>query len=154
MMEFITSNLPVIIWSAAAIFFFIIELATVATVSIWFVCGSVVALALALIGVPVFVQVIAAIGVSAGMLVGIRKMLAKTKKPKELTQSIADNLELKTGTVSSAIEPGETGQVMIDGIAWSARGVDEEERFPEKTRVIVRRHEGIFLYVEKYEPLT
>ena len=154
MLEFITSNLPVIVWSVAAIFFFVIELATVATVSIWFVCGCVVAIPLAILGVPVFIQVIAAVGVSAGMLVGLRKMLAQNKKPKALTQNITDNLELKTGTVSSAIEPGETGQVMIDGIAWSARGVDEEERFPEKTRIVVRRHEGIIVYVEKYEPLT
>lgn len=154
MMEFITANLDIILWIVLAIAFFVIELVTVATVSIWFVCGSVVALALALLGLPVFLQIIAAIAVSGGMLIGLRKMLNKSHANKALSQSITENLELKTGTVSSAIEPGEIGQVMINGIAWSARGVDEEERFAEKTRVVVRRHEGIILYVEKYEPLS
>ncbi|MBQ1265772.1 MAG: NfeD family protein [Proteobacteria bacterium] len=155
MPEFISAHLDVIIWSVSAVILFIIELATVSTVSIWFVGGCVVAIALALIGVPVIIQAIAAIAVSAGLLFGVRKMLVKSKgSQKAIAQSITDNLELKTGTVSSAIEPGEIGQVMIDGIAWSARGVDDQEQFPEKTRIIVRRHEGIFVYVEKYEPIT
>ena len=77
-MDFIMANLAAIVWGVLAILFFVIEAVTVSTVSIWFVGGAVVAMLVAMIGGPIWLQLVLAIGVSGGLLVGCRKMLMNT----------------------------------------------------------------------------
>ena len=153
-MDFIMANLAAIVWGVLAILFFVIEAVTVSTVSIWFVGGAVVAMLVAMIGGPIWLQLVLAIGVSGGLLVGCRKMLINTKKKSagELPrENIKDGLEGKIGVVTTKIEPGLKGQILLDGIQWTARGLNEEESFAEKAKVIVCRVDGTCCIVDKYE---
>ena len=61
-----TVSLDLIFWIVATVIFGIAEGVTVAVVSIWFVVGSLVAVVLAALGVPVGFQVLAFAAVSAG----------------------------------------------------------------------------------------
>ena len=149
-MEFFLSNLDVIVWSVLAVFFLVIEMATAATVSIWFVGGCVAALAVGLIGGPVWLEVILALGVSAGLFAGCRKMLVG-KNPKAIEEKVTDGLEGKIAIVTTAIEPGMKGQIKIDGVEWTAMALDDSVAIPERTRVVICRQEGCCCFVERYE---
>ncbi|MBQ1927125.1 MAG: hypothetical protein II180_13505, partial [Proteobacteria bacterium] len=63
-MDWISANIPLIVWIVLTIVFGILEAATAAVVSIWFVAGCVVAGIVALVGGPIWLQVVLAIGVS------------------------------------------------------------------------------------------
>jgi len=149
-MDFLMSNLDVIIWSVLAGIFLVMEMVTVATVSIWFVAGCVVAVAAALIGAPVWLEIILALGVSGGCFLGFRKMLVG-KSPKALEEKVTDGIEGKIAVVTTKIEPGMRGQIKIDGIEWTAASLNEDETLPENTRVVICRQEGVCCYVEKYD---
>lgn len=143
--------LDVIVWSAIAVIFFIVEIATVATISIWFVGGAIVAVAVALLGGPLWLQFALFVGVSFGLLFGLRKKLAASKASKEIDAKITDGMEGKTAVVTSTIEPGEKGQIRYDGIEWTAMAIDDEMQLNEKSKVIICRVEGSTCFVDKYE---
>ncbi len=152
-MEFIMANLPAIIWFGVAIIFLVIELVTVATVSIWAVAGCIVACLIACVGAPVWLQLIVAVVVTGGLFgATYKKIRADKNDPKKLLQeNISEGVEGKVGTVTSIIEPGERGQVLVDGIQWSAKCINEDERIEEKAHVIICRLDGTCCIVDRYE---
>ena len=82
-----TVGLDLIFWIVATVIFGIAEGVTVAVVSIWFVVGSLVAVVLAALGVPVGFQVLAFVAVSAGTLMGFRRFIIKSDKKAELPKA-------------------------------------------------------------------
>lgn len=151
-MEAIMPWLPSIVWGVLLIIFVIAEAMTAAIVSIWFVAGSLVALVVALLGGPVWVQIILALGVSLGLLAGCRKMIPNGKNAQKLEAEMSpESIIGKTGYVSEDIVPGKTGLVKIDGIQWTARTINHDEHLPENTRIVVCHQEGIICIVEKTE---
>lgn len=149
-MEFLSANLDIIIWAVLGITLFIIELATVNTVSIWFVGGCVAALIAAFLGGPVWLQIILAIGVSGALLGGCRKMLVGKLSSKALKDNIIDEVEGKDAIVTSEISPGKPGQILLNGIQWSAKSINDDDTLPVDTRVITCRREGLIVYVDRY----
>ena len=149
-MDWMAAHLDIVTWVILGIIFIVAEAVTVSVVSIWFVGGCALALVLALIGVPFWVQLIVAIGASAGLLVGCRKMItANLNRKKALKDEDISNLvEGKTGVVTEAIEPGKNGQIEIGGNYWTARAFNEEDHFAANDRVIVIRLDGLCCVVE------
>ena len=152
-MSWITANLDIIVWVFCAVVFGIVEACTAAVVSIWFVGGCIVAAIAASIGAPIWLQIMLAIAASAGLLVGFRKMLIAqgNAAPKILASTDTENVEGKVGVVSTEIVAGKPGQVCVNGIEWTARGVNDGDSFAVDTRVVVCRLDGCCCYVEKYE---
>lgn len=144
-----TVSLDLIFWIVATVIFGIAEGVTVAVVSIWFVVGSLVAVVLAALGVPVGFQVLAFAAVSAGTLMGFRRFIIKSDKKAELPK--ADDVVSQVGVVVEPIKPTQVGQVKVNGVVWSARGLDPDDSFETGERVIVCKREGIFCIVEKYD---
>lgn len=138
-----------IMWGIAIVVFGIVEAATVAVVSIWFVLGSLIALGTAALGAPFWLQVIAFIAVSCASLGICKKMLPKKDKVAELMSP--DSVVNQVGVVTMPITPTEAGQVRVDGIVWSARGLDPDQTYEKDERVVVCKREGCFCYVERYE---
>ena len=76
-LEGISIGMPVF-WLIAAIIFAVSEALTVGLVTIWFAGGALVALAAALLGVGIPVQVVLFFVVSVGLLVSTRKLFSQT----------------------------------------------------------------------------
>ena len=154
-MVWISANLPLIIWIVLTVIFGIIEAATAAVVSIWFVAGCVVAGIAALAGAPIWLQIVLAIGVSGVFIGFVRKMLVNQDKngPKILAATEAESIEGKIGTVTTEITPAEPGQILVNGIQWTAQGMNPDDSFPVNSRVIVCKLDGLRCYVDKYESI-
>lgn len=154
-MDWISANLPLIIWIVLTVIFGIIEAATAAVVSIWFVAGCVVAGIAALAGAPIWIQIVLAIGVSGVFIGFVRKMLVNQDKngPKILSATEAESIEGKIGTVTTEITPTEPGQILVNGIQWTAQGMNSDDSFPVNSRVIVCKLDGLKCYVDKYESI-
>lgn len=151
-MEWILPWLPTIVWGVLCVLFAVIEALTAGIVSIWFVGGSIVALVVALLGGPVWLQIILALGVSFGLLAGCRKMFPTSKEGKKLEAEMsAESILGKTGCVSDEILPGKTGLVRINGVQWMARTINNNEHLAEDTPVVVCRKEGNICIVEKID---
>lgn len=142
-------DLMLIFWIVATVVFGVVEAATAAVVSIWFVVGGVIAAGLAALGVSIAFQVAAFLVVSFGALVGCRRLILKSKKVAELPK--ADDVVDQVGVVVEPITPTQTGQIKVDGVVWSARGMESDSSFEVGERVVICKREGVFCLVEKYD---
>lgn len=143
-------NLMIWVWLGAIVVFGVAELLTEGMVSVWFVAGSLAALAAAMLETPVSVQVLSFAVVSAAALAAsrplVRKLMNKTGVPA--------NFERIVGAVARVTENIDNeracGAVYVDGKTWSARSVSGD-MIPAGSRVKVQRIEGVKLLVNLLE---
>lgn len=151
-MGWLTANFDVIMWIVAAVVLFIVELMTISTISICFVGGALLALALALLGAPLWLQLIGFVIASVTLIFTGRKFLvSKLNNNKALEDKT--RIEGKLAIVSQEIKPGLKGQVELDGVYWTAASYDDTESFKEGSRVVICKQDGTSCYVEKYEEM-
>ena len=137
-------------WLALMAFFLFVEGNTIALVSMWFAIGSLVSVVAALLGAPVWLQVLLFFAVSAVMLASLRPLLKKFIKPKIVPTNV-DAIVGTTGYVTADIDNlSARGQVKLAGMEWSARSSNEQ---PLTTGTLVRvdRVEGVKAFVSKVE---
>ncbi len=136
------------IWLIAFIVFAVAELATsMALVSIWFAVGSLAALILSVFKVPLWIQLVTFIIVSAILLVCTRPLAKRLSK-----NNVDTNLKLNIGKTAEVIEDIDNskaaGRIKLDGVYWSA--VSQTGELIEKgSHVTVVKIEGSKLYVKK-----
>lgn len=139
----------IMLWVAAIVLFGIMEAATAALVSIWFVVGAVVALIAAILGVGIWVQITVFVLASAVALALTRPLMKKLVD----TKAVPTNADRVLGVVCKVTEPidneNSTGAVYVDGKTWSARSVDGST-VSVGTQVTVESMEGVKLFVKKY----
>lgn len=139
----------IMLWVAAIVLFGIMEAATAALVSIWFVVGAVVALIAAILGVGIWVQITVFVLASAVALALTRPLMKKLVN----TKAVPTNADRVLGVVCKVTEPidneNSTGAVYVDGKTWSARSVDGST-VSVGTQVTVESMEGVKLFVKKY----
>lgn len=139
----------IMLWVAAIVLFGIVEAATAALVSIWFVVGAVVALIAAILGVGIWVQITVFVLASAVALALTRPLMKKLVD----TKAVPTNADRVLGVVCKVTEPidneNSTGAVYVDGKTWSARSVDGST-VSVGTQVTVESMEGVKLFVKKY----
>lgn len=138
------------IWLVLMIVFLIAEAVTVTMVSLWFAAGSLAAMIAAILGGPVWLQVILAVAVSAVLLACLRPMVRKNFTP----WIKATNVDAVIGTqgyVTAAIDNiAATGQVKLGGMEWTARSVSGSP-IPAGTLVKVEKIEGVKAFVAPVE---
>ncbi len=140
-------NVETVVWIAAIIIFGVAEAATAGLVSIWFVIGSVAGLITAVLGGPIWLQVVVFFVVSIAALIVTRPLVKRMRKDNVATN--ADRVLGGTARVTEAIDNTvPTGAVYIDGKTWSARSADGSV-IPAGQLVRVARMEGVRLFVEK-----
>ena len=136
------------IWLALLILFGIGEAVTVGLTSIWFAAGSLVALVVALLNGPIWLQIVLFIIISVLCMLAIRPLASKYLNNK-VEPTNADRI---IGAEAPVIEPinnlQATGAVRIAGMVWSARS-ENDTPIPEGTLVRVLRIEGVKVYVEE-----
>ena len=136
----------VFLWLALLIAFLVVEGSTVTLVSIWFSAGSLVAMIVALLGGPFWLQLILFLGVSAGLLALLRPMVRKYIKPK-VTATNVDSLIGSQGYVTETVDNiAATGQVKLGAMPWTARSTDGSP-IPAGTLIRVDRIEGVKAFV-------
>ena len=116
----------IIVWVVIAAVFLVVELVTVAMVSIWFLAGALAALLAAALGAAFVVQLILFLIVSALCFVllypRLKHFVRKNNQPTN-----ADMVVGQTCVVTTRIDNiAGTGAVTVDGKTWTARTADGE----------------------------
>ncbi len=128
-------------WTALAILLGVAELFSLDLVLLMLALGAVVGVVTAVIGLPVAVQILAALAASVAMLALVRPSMAKRlQSGPELTLG-HDALVGKTGVAVTEIT-ADGGQVRIGGELWSARTFDETAVIQAGARVDVFQIKG------------
>lgn len=136
----------VIMWLAAIVVFAVLEAATAALVSIWFVVGSVAGLILALCDVGFWTQFLVFLIISALVLAVVRPIAKKYLTPKKVSTNY-DRYIGSTAIVTETIDNiHSTGAVKISGVEWTARS-DSGEVIHKDSLVRITAIEGVKLIV-------
>lgn len=140
---------PVYFWLITMILFIGFELATMGLTTMWFALGALVALAVAAVGGPVWLQVIVFFAVSLLALFCFRN-LAKEHFNRNRVKTNADSLIGRKGIVTEDISNiYATGQVTIAGQEWTARSIDDSVTLEKGEMVVIRSISGVKLMVER-----
>ena len=137
-----------IVWLSALVFFVIVEAMTVQLVCVWFSASALIALLLALLGVPEYVQIIAFFVCTALLLIFTRPIVKRIMK-KPAIHTNADRVIGATAIVIQGINNDlDEGQVKVLNQVWTARSLGGEA-IPIDTKVVVHSIEGVKVMVER-----
>ena len=138
------------VWIIALAIFAAAEAATGAVVSLWFMGGSLVAFVLAILGVPVWLQILCFAVVSFVLLLLLRPCLRKMVEDRKVPTN-ADSLVGKVILVTEDIDNlHNQGVVRVSGVDWAAFSADGEP-ISQGTPVRIVSVHGARLCVEKTE---
>ena len=138
-----------VVWLIAMAVFLIVEGIIPGLVSIWFAVGALAALLAAMVGAPLWLQLVWFVLVSIAAL-ALTRPLAKKYVNGRVTPTNADRILGKECVVRETIDNLRgTGAVAVDGKVWTARMLNEDETAREGEIVIARRIDGVKLIVER-----
>ncbi len=136
-----------ILWLIAAVVFCMVEAATVSIVSLWFAGGALAAMATALLGGALWLQMVVFLVVSVVLLLALRPFVRRFVMPR-ITQTNANAMVGREALLTEDVDNlNETGALRLDGKEWSARSMSGAS-LPRGTLVKVVKLEGVRLYVE------
>jgi membrane protein implicated in regulation of membrane protease activity len=150
-MEWITN--PVVIWLIILVVLVVIEIFTLGLTTIWFAGGALVAIAVAALGGPVWLQVLTAVIVSAVLLFFTRPVAVKYfNRDRERTnaESLVGRQAIVTGEINNLQG---IGQVAVNGMEWTARTITDGQVIKTGEVVAIRGINGVKLLVEREENL-
>lgn len=137
------------IWLILLVIFILVEIATVGLLTIWFAGGALAAFFVSLSQLGAAVQVIVFLIVSFVLVLLIRPLAQK----KFNSGHIRTNAQTLIGEDAVVLEPIDNlqskGRVMIRGQEWSARSVDDKEKFEKDEVVQVMSISGVKLMVRR-----
>ena len=140
---------PIYAWLMALVTFIVIEITTMGLTTIWFAGGALIALLLALAKVSFYVQLGAFLVVSIILLVCTRPFAVKFFNQKREKTNV-DSMIGKHAIVLAEIDNlREEGQVILNGMEWSARAYEEGSVIPAGAVVEVMEIRGVKLIVKE-----
>lgn len=115
-----------------------------------FAVGAVAGAAMALLGVPVLVQVLVAVGVALVTLFGLRPF---AKRFLLRGQPVTTNVDALVGVGAVVLERVDTrdGRVKVGGEVWSARALRTDTSYAPGTDLTVVRIDGATAIVDRSE---
>ena len=138
-----------VVWLTAMIALLIVEAIVPGLVSIWFAIGAFAALISALLGAPLWLQVVWFLAVSVATLV-LTRPLAQRYVNSRVQPTNADALIGRDCVVTENIDNlAGTGAVKIDGKVWTARAENENDRYAKGDVVKAVKIEGVKLIVKQ-----
>ena len=138
-----------IFWLGAFGVLLLIEILTLGLTTIWFAVGALAAFLLALVQVPLMIQIVVFIVVSVVMLVFTRPIMTKYLN-KKTTKTNAESLVGRKARVLIPINNLKSeGQVMVNGMEWTARSTKDDVTFQKDEMVRIAGISGVKLIVEK-----
>ena len=143
-------NWEAIFWLIAMVIFMAAEAMTVTLVSVWFAVGSLGAIAVALLGGGLVLQVTVFLALAVALLLSLRGIVRKHFNPR-ITKTNIDSILGATGIVITPVNNiAALGQVQINGMEWSARSSDNSH-IAVGTLVKVDKIEGVKVFVSLAE---
>jgi len=137
-----------IIWLALTAVLLIIEIVTLGLTTIWFAAGALFAFFAALLGMNQGIQIGVFVVVSVVLLFFTRPLAVKYLN----TKTIKTNTEALVGKTARVIVDinnlKSQGQVVINGLEWTARSSDDTVVFKIGDAVTIVGIEGVKLIVE------
>ena len=137
-----------IIWLALTAVLLIIEIVTLGLTTIWFAAGALFAFFAALLGMNQAIQIGVFVVVSVVLLFFTRPLAVKYLN----TKTIKTNTEALVGKTARVIVDinnlKSQGQVVINGLEWTARSSDDTVVFKIGDAVTIVGIEGVKLIVE------
>ena len=137
-----------IIWLALTAVLLIIEIMTLGLTTIWFAAGALFAFFAALLGMNQGIQIGVFVVVSVVLLFFTRPLAVKYLN----TKTIKTNTEALVGKTARVIVDinnlKSQGQVVINGLEWTARSSDDTVVFKIGDAVTIVGIEGVKLIVE------
>lgn len=126
-----------------------IELFTMGLTTIWFACGAAVAAVLAVfLPQNLLLQILAFVVVSIVVVLTVRPIAVKYFN-KDRARTNIESMIGKQGIVVGEIDNLQgCGQITVGGMEWSARSVEQEQKIPVGSVVIIRAVDGVKLLVE------
>ena len=139
-----------IVWLLLLVVFLAAEAATVSMVSLWFAVSALVALLVALLGGPGWLQGTLFLVISAVLLALLRPLVKRYVTPR-ITATNVDSVIGSTGLVTTAIDNvSASGQVKLGAMEWTARSTSGQP-IPVGTLVKVDKIEGVKAFVSPAE---
>jgi len=133
------------IWVALVIVFALIEVFTLGLTTVWFAIAALIMVFLSVLKIPLSVQILIFLCISALLFIFTRPLaIKKFKMGKEKTN--VDSLVGKHVLVTGKISEFEKGEVKLNGLFWTARS-DTNTEILEGTKCEVIRIEGVQLIV-------
>ena len=133
-------------WLGLTLLFIVMEVNTVALVSLWFAAGGLAAMIAALLGAQFWLQLVVFFLVSGLALACMRPLMKKFVTPKIVPTNV-DAIIGTTGYVTEDIDNlAAQGQVKLGGMPWTARSTDGQ-KLSAGTLVRVDRIEGVKVFV-------
>lgn len=140
---------PVIVWLALLILLVLIEIFTLGLTTIWFAGGALLALIAAVLGAPVWLEVLLAVIASAVLLFFTRPIAMKyfnRGREKTNTESLIGRQAIVTGEIDNLRG---AGQVTVNGMEWTARNIVDGAAIETGEVVVIRGINGVKLLVER-----
>ena len=136
-----------LVWAAAVVLFGILEAATVNLVSLWFIAGALASLVAALVGAPLWLQILLFFAVSIVLLAALRPLVKKYVAPRVIRTN-ADSLVGQEAVVTETIDNlNAQGQVKVNGMYWTARSTDST-LISQGATVVIRSIQGVKVLVD------
>ena len=131
-----------VMWLIVMVACLVVEVCTLGLASIWFAGGALLALIIALIGGPFWLQLLVFLVVSIVLLVFTRPVATKYFNQNR-TKTNVESVVGKQAIVTAAIDnlKGQ-GQIVTDGMEWTARSLDSSV-IEEGTVVVIEKIEGV-----------
>lgn len=137
-----------IFWIAVTIISFIVEIATVGLVSIWFTFAGIGSIVVNLLGGSILLQWLVFVIVSIIGLLLFKHYWFKKMKPNLVPMNLDRFINKKVFVFEKIDNSSDTGAVKIDGQLWTARTI-ERTIINIGEEVIIKSREGNTLFVEK-----
>ena len=138
-----------IFWLVAFGVLLLVEILTLGLTTIWFAAGALAAFLMAALSLPLMVQIVVFLMVSALLLIFTRPVMTKHLNAK----TTKTNAESLVGDKARVLIPvnnlKEEGQVMVNGMEWTARSTKDEVTFQKDEMVRLAGISGVKLIIEK-----
>ncbi len=142
----------VIVWLVILVASVVLEVATVGLISIWMAGGALVALIAALLGAPLWLQVVLFFAVTFALLFFTRPWAKKyLNSRKQNTNLNGEPIGKEVKVIEEVNNKNETGKVLHHGIEWTARSADPEVTFAVDESAVVSSVDGVKLILKKIE---
>lgn len=138
-------------WLIALVVFLVIEIITLGLTTIWFAGGALVAFVAAILHLPLLVQITLFLLVSLLMLIFTRPV-AERYFNAQREQTNVNGMIGREAKVTVEIDNfNQTGTILISGVEWTARSLEDRDIIPPGSRVEICRVEGVKVFVKRKE---
>ena len=140
---FRTDENYVFLWLIGLVAFLIIEIITLGLTTIWFAAGALISFIVAWLGQPLGVQLVLFFAVSFLLLIFTRPVVQKRLNSSRVRTNV-NSMIGKEGKVTELIDNfNEMGQIIVDGMEWTARASEENTRIQAGQKVVIQEIRGV-----------